>query len=457
MAMELSTKLFPARAPAPKMRLAGARERRAALWPTVSIVMLLALQVIFAPLLLTILNFMLVALAFAIVLLAQHRVDPRVLIVTSVFLFMGFLGFATGLGSDRYEYFKDGWYVMNPALVILAGYVLYMAKPDLSRGLRAFVIGGVLVGLWQLRGYLYYPEIIWLPAVTIRKFIGTGFYAPVLAVVVLLVTFPAWRERLKLHPLIAWPLLAVVCVAVLGVFSRTAVLVVGIGLLAAWGAFAGREWLRLLLPVVALFVVTSVLQIVIDVDSNRNLETFMGKFALSLRELSLSQTTDFREVNLNFRGYETTRALLQFSAGSIPQMMFGQGFGATVDLGISMPLEFTGYGPNRLVRHVGLLHNGYMYLLTKVGLVGLGCYIGVLLYLYIVGRRYASLPKEHELRVPGRLLQAAVVTLAATTYIVGGVFNKMDMFSFMLLTGYLLAHLREKPAEQAQQQEAARA
>ena len=453
MAIELSSKVFGPKAPVLKMRLTGARERRPALWPTASIVILLSVQVIFAPLVLTILNSMLVLLAVAIVLLAQHRIDPRLFFIIGAYLVMGFLGLATGLGTDQYEYFKDAWYVMNPALIMLTGYVLYMAKPDLSRGLRAFVIGGVIVGIWQVRGYFFFPEIIMMPAVTIRKVIGTGFYAPVLAVVVLLATFPMWRERLKLHPVVGWVLLTIASLAVIGVFSRTAVMVIGLGLLAAWGAFAAREWLRLLFPVVGLVLVTSVMQVVIDVDSNRSLETFAGKFALSLRELAVAHYSDVRDINLNFRGYETKRALLQFGEGSAAQMLFGQGFGATVDLGISMPLEVTSSGTVRLMRHVGLLHNGYMFLLIKVGIIGLACYIAVLLYLYRVGRRYAALPKEHEQRLPGRLLQASVVTLAATTYIVGGVFNKMDMFAFTLFTGYLLAHLREKPVTAVKPQE----
>ena len=37
-----------------------------------------------------------------------------------------------------------------------------------------------------------------------------------------------------------------------------------------------------------------------------------------------------------------------------------------------------------------------------------------------------------------------MVTLAATTYFIAGVFNRTDMFPVLLLIGFLLAHWREQ-------------
>ncbi len=442
MALQLGSKLFAPKPAAPNMRLAGARERRAAVWPTVSIVILLIMPVIFAPLMLTIMNFMLVSLAAAAVLLSNHRLDRRLLAILVPFVLMSFLGLATGVGTPTYEYLKDAWYVANPVLVVLTGYVLYMGKPDLARGLRAFIIGGVIISAWQLRGYFIAPEILFLPAGTIRRIIGTGFYAPVLAVVIFIVYFGRFKEGVKLPAPVAWVLIVIASLAVIGVFSRTALLVVFIGGLAIAGSFAKREWFRLGFPLVLLLTASLMLQLVVDVESDRVLQTFAGKLARSFSELVISESADVREVNLSFRAYETQRALDQFASSGPVAMLFGQGYGATVDLGMALPLQSSETGG--FVRHIGYLHNGYMYLLTKVGIVGMLLYVFVLAYLYFVARPLANRPLSDPLARPARLLQACIVTLAATTYIVGGVFNKLDMFPFMLLTGYLLAHLRDE-------------
>jgi hypothetical protein len=77
-----------------------------------------------------------------------------------------------------------------------------------------------------------------------------------------------------------------------------------------------------------------------------------------------------------------------------------------------------------------------MYLLVKGGIVALLLYLYVLGHLYLRGRRWAEAPVADARRGMGRLLQAVAVSLAVTTYVIGGVFNKNDMFAFLLCTGF---------------------
>jgi O-Antigen ligase len=433
---------FGPRPPAPLTRLAQPLSRRKAGWPAVSIVILLCVQILLPPIALTVLNGALVVLAVALALFTNHRIDRRLLGLVAVFAVITFFGLATGTDAVRYDYFKDAWYMLNPLLILVTGYVLYVAKPDLASGLRAFVIGGSLVALLQLRGYLADPALLLKSIAIIRTTIGTGLYAPVLALVILLLFAQRWPTGLRLPNFVAWALLMVVTLSVVGVFSRTALLVVAIGVLALMGCFAKREWLRLGLPLLLLMVFAFALQLVVDVDSDRVMDTFLGKLARSFQEVFASDYSDLRSINLSYRGYETKRALEKFANGDVIQMLFGHGFGAQIDLGLAMPLSGDRGAPP--VRYITYLHNGYMFLLTKVGAVGTALYLGALAYLYMLGRRTAALPFNDDVSRAGRLFQGVVVTLAATTYVIGGVFNKLDMFPFMLLTGYLLAYLREQ-------------
>lgn len=428
---------------APVTRLAPPPPRRAPLWPTFSIVFLLCLPSIFPPIALTVLNAMLVGLAIGVVMFTNRRIDRRLLVVISLVSVVAVLGFVSGRDAPVYEYFKDAWYVTNPVLVMLTGYTLYAMKPDLSRGLRAFVIAGLIVAVWQLRGYAIDPTIITLPAATIRKMIGTGSYVPVLGLVILIVFIGQWRRTLLLPSWLAGLFFVVMATAVAGVFSRSALVVVGVGLAALVGCFSRREWWRVGLPAVLLVMAGYVAQLYVDTQTDYALQTYGGKLARTLQELTVGDSVGARDINLNFRAYETNRALDQYANAPVAQMIFGQGFGATVDLGITMPLLITDTG-YRGVRHIGIFHNGYIYLLTKVGMVGLLLYVGVMAYLYGVGRRRAAGPlADPEVRV-GRLFQFAVVTLAATTYFIAGIFNRGDMFPVLLLIGFLLAHWRDE-------------
>jgi len=426
---------------APNTRLADPLPKRPPLWPTFSIVFLLCLPALFAPIALTVLNATLVGLTIAVVLATNRRIDPRLLIVIALVSVVTCLGLFTGHGADRFEYFKDAWYIVNPVLVLLVGYILYAMKPDVSRGLRAFVVAGLLVSLWQLRGYFIEPSIITLPATQIRDIIGTGSYVPVVALVILLIYVGKWRLALHLPSWLAGIFLVVTATAVAGVFSRSALVVVGVGLAALVGCFGRREWWRVGLPIVLLVLAGYMAQLVFDTESDRALLTFGGKLARTLQELTLGDGIGARDINLNFRAFETNRALDQFAQGSVTSILFGQGFGAKVDLGIMMPLQTSETGFVG-VREIGVFHNGYIYLLTKVGLIGLILYVAVFVYLYRIGRPYAALPYADTQSAAGRLFQFSIVTLAATTYFIAGVFNRGDMFPVLMLTGYLLAHWR---------------
>lgn len=425
----------------PDSRMATPVPGRVAVWPTVSIVILLMFSVLLPPIALTVMNAALVTLALGVLLLTNQAIDRRLLYIAAPFVLMLLVGLASGVGADRYPYFKDAWYVGNPLLVMATGYILYRCKPDLARGLRAFVIGGVIVGVWQLRPYVMQPDLITLPADSIRRLIGTGFYAPVVALVVLLLYVGQWRSSLKIPGWLAGTLFVVAAVSVVGVFSRTALLVVLIALAALAGCFSKREWLRLGIPLLAAAAVAVALQVFVDTESDRALKTYLGKLARTVHELTVNDYAGLRDINLSFRGHETARAFDQYMAGNPVQLLFGRGFAATVDLGVYLPLELNEAGGRVNVRYIGVLHNGYAYLLTKAGLAAVLLYLFFLAYVYMLARPTAALGWAQPESRKGRLLQASVVTFFATTYVVGGIFNKQDMFPFLLLAGYLVAAL----------------
>jgi hypothetical protein len=431
-----------ARRNAPMARLATPRQPMAALWPSFSIVFLLCAAVVLAPLLLTILNSVLVVLAVIIVLLTNRKIDPPVIAIVLPFSIICFLGLATGVGAPGFDYLKDLWYVINPVVVLLAGYILYRATPDIARGLRAFVIGGLIVGVWQMRGYFIEPSLILLPSATIRSVIGTGFYAPVLALGILIIYAGDWREGLKLPNWLAGTIAVVLTLAIAGVFSRAAVLVIAILFAARFGCFDRREWLRVGFPLAVFFFLVYLLESFVDTQSDQALLNFGAKLVRSVTEISVNDYSAARDVAINFRGYETQQALNQFAQSDVSGMLFGQGFGTLVDMGFHLPLGVREAG-DRYLRFIPVLHNGYMYLLTKVGLVGLLLFVFVLTYVYVAGKRWSAGPASDPNRYVGRLVQAVALTLAATTYIIAGVFNKFDMFPFLLVLGYLLAKLQE--------------
>jgi hypothetical protein len=409
-------------------------------WPAFSIVILEVLAGIAPPGLLTAMNSYLLLIALLVWSSSRERSDAVLVQIVAPFLAIILIGLAMGAGADFYLYLKDVWYVANPAIILSAGYVLYRCKPDLGRGLRAFIIGGTLLGAISISRLIAHPALLMLPSMTIRQYIGTGYYGPALTLIILCAHFGRWKEKLKLSLPVAITCL-VICILAVGLsFSRTIVMVVVIGTLASIGSFARREWLRFGLVAVIGCAALGLLRWTIDVPSAGAQVGFWGKTARSLDELRVEEYADLKSINVNWRGYETARALKHFESGSIANWLFGYGFGAQVDLGLPMQLGGTPEN-NGFTRSIPIFHNGYIYLLIKGGILSIVLFGYAATSLYMIGRRLAGSADIGWYSAPARVMQAVTLSIAITTWLISGVFNKADMFAFLLAAGFLAAGL----------------
>ncbi len=413
-------------------------------WPAASIVLLVIIAAIFPPGLLTGMNLYLLLLALVVWVTSGEPFDRNLLRVIAPFFLIIAIGLAAGVGAERYLYLKDAWYVSNAAVIISVGYVLFRCMPDLSRGFRAFVIGGTLIAMLHLTKFALNPELLSLSAGELRSEAGTGYYAPALAITILFAHRRRWREELKLHIWAAWLCFLICSAAVLTSFSRTMLIVVLIGGLASAGLFARREWLRMGASLAVVMLAIAALHASVDVDSNEASKSFLGKLARVTEELTVNEYSDLKSINLNWRGYETARALNYYASGKPHELLFGYGFGAQLDIGLFMNLGSGPNGERAAVRFIPILHNGYAYLLLKGGAVALLLFSYALLFLYRLGRKRAAGMASDFCTASSRLLQGVAVTLAFTTWVIAGVFNKLDMFPFLLIAGFLLAALTHK-------------
>jgi len=417
------------------------RTERLPMWPAVSIVLLVMLGAVFPPSFLSAMNLYLLGLAVIIWITSGERLDRNLLHAIVPLGLIIVIGLGMGVGADRYLYWKDGWYVSNPAVILSVGYVLYRCKQDLARGLRAFVIGGTIVALYRMSVFAFHPDLLLLEASAIRQAVGTGNYAPALAFSVLCAYFGNWRDGIKLPTWLGGACLAICAIGIGMSFSRTMLMVAAIGVLAAFGLFARRRWSRVAVVIAVGLVSIAALRLSVDVESSAAQRSFLGKIARSVDELTVSEYTDLRSININWRGYETARALRTYRDGSPAQWLLGQGFGAQVDLGLFMPLGTGARGERVPVRFVPILHNGYAYLLVKGGIVAVALYLYFLFWLFRVGSRSAVDSATIAEVSASRVMQAAALTLGFSTYVVSGAFNKLDMFPYLLVAGFLLCAL----------------
>jgi O-antigen ligase len=163
--------------------------------------------------------------------------------------------------------------------------------------------------------------------------------------------------------------------------------------------------------------------------------TFRSKIARSGKEIAVSDYENMNDINRNWRGFETYRALDTFMSGNLSQKILGQGFGALVDLGFTMTLGEVEYSK------IPILHNGYAYILVKTGLIGILCY--VFFYYILIKHSFKfknSIDQEHIFL--SRLLLGITLSLIFSMIVVGGMAEIHDS-EFVLLAGYILRRIEQ--------------
>lgn len=338
--------------------------------------------------------------------------------------------------NPKYDVFKDVWYVGKPMLCMTVGFVLMWNLRDLRRLLRIFLVVAAVVSAFHIVRFVQNPDLLSLSANDMRNAAGRGYLISVVGVGALLA---AWKLGYKLFPFgrVVDASLLLLCLASIGLsMSRVSFISLLLLLGAVFGIVNFADRRKVIKVIAAVVVGFSVLMVVPKPQSVGQNATFAEKMLFSLKEMEVRDYYSITDINTRWRGYETARALNTYSSGEYWQYLTGRGFGTSVDLGLFMPMG------DEPIRFAPVLHNGYMYLLVKTGVLGILIYLSFLAS--IVGTGNVCIRKaqndSHELWYTGRLIVGVACVLAASTFVISGPFNKQSLIPVEILLGALVAH-----------------
>jgi hypothetical protein len=138
--------------------------------------------------------------------------------------------------------------------------------------------------------------------------------------------------------------------------------------------------------------------------------------------------SDYQDFNDNFRSYENIAAVKQVTQEGTSAILFGKGLGATVDIGRVMYTN-----DQTFVRYEPILHNGYMTVFLKSGLIGVFFLIVFLFYLFKQPKSDIELVKQVNL-----LLVGTAFFLIVANWVLLGLFLKLD--NKAIIIGFLLCY-----------------
>lgn len=397
--------------------------------------------IIVSPEIMSVSTFLLLAIC---ILLPSFRI-PRGLgfLIWPIAAIVG-VGLAGSIGKVPYDTAKDVWYLANPLLAIVLGYIAVPYLGDPKTLFRILVVSASVTSLYHISFFLVDTRLMAQSPDDIRLAAGKGYFLTVISISIIA---SLWRERIPLFPRARWLEKVSLCLCLISLilsFSRTLLFSLLIMLFVVAGLL---DYKRVRTIVVALGAVATLLFWILttpEVEKAGSQKTFRGKMANSSQEFLIKEHRGMVDINQNWRAYESSRALKTYLEGGWARYATGRGFGALVDVGLLINLG----GESRW--EIPILHNGYMHLLVKTGLVGVLLYVFYLLRFARFGRsvgRTARGPMACArsgpmLRVAGGLIVGIALILLATTSVVRGFLSKGTLFPAIITLGALISYAR---------------
>jgi len=343
-------------------------------------------------------------------------------IVSAIFFigfFSGLIGIVLKTGSNVSYFLRDGYYFIQPVLIIFLGNLLVF-RPS-------FRLVNFLIIVLQAITIVSLVNIVKIPFL-IDSMAEFNFYAreyhsfsnSYSVVGLAILYYYSKKLFFKKRTIIFYALVLLSSLAVS--FSRTEYL---IALLIPITSYLSR----LKLSGAALVSFFSIAGVVLVFGANVDMDvaasgssTFFDKVMRSVPELGIADVGDIKAASFSWRGYEAFLGLQKYLDGNLWQMIFGGGFSTLVNVpGWVFSDDF--------MTNIPFFHNGYVTILLKSGVFGLG------LFLYFLFRI-----SKHKLCFDDReanLRLFLVFALAVSTLLTHGIYYKRAPFIMLFLVGIL--------------------
>lgn len=386
-------------------------------------------------------SLVLVPILFYAVLKANLKLDKALFKLFLPVIFMVFLGAFFVHQNILWNVFKDIWYLLKIIISIAVGW--YLAK-DLKNSdiLLSIVISGSICSLIHIFSYWVY-SLQNYDALHIRYMTITSSVTVVLSGMLISNLF--LKRYFQMGPSLYAVLLVINLYSIWLGDSRSSILGLFIMLLALNGFYKvnAKSVAVGFLSIAILWLMISNLSVDEGLLPGER-ETLSSRFARGFDEI-IPADHDRADANISFRGYESFKAIVDYAEGSVGEMVVGQGFGATVDLGESWVLGGVIGEESGEVEfdEVLIIHNGYLLVLVKYGFVGL-C-----LYLFFVYSWIRSPLPNRSASIADKMLYRLLVSLSIMvimySLLVSGLFNKSAFNGLLIIAGALLSvcHLQE--------------
>lgn len=330
--------------------------------------------------------------------------------------------------NSLYESIRDVTYLIKPIIGLLVGYQLcknYEIKP-----FETIIYTGVAVAIVHLT-IIFHSILIYriLNIHALRQ--RAGYFSDFEVYSLIIAMFH------KQFAIVFTKQRFVLIIVILGVssflyLSRTNIIQFVLFYIAMKGYFSLNKKSILIFSLFVAFTLTGY-TIIYNMNLSRNgkgIEALLFKIKNAPIEPFKTKVDidDWQDFNDNYRSFENIRTVKQVSNQGTSAIIFGKGLGATMNIGRKMPTN-----EGTFVRKQAILHNGFMTVFLKSGLVGV--FFLILSLYYLCKREKSNINIVNQTNL---VLFSTGLFLIIANWVLLGLYLKLD--NKAVIIGFLMCY-----------------
>jgi len=345
----------------------------------------------------------------------------------SIFVIILLLAIVVGFFYDYKLYFviRDITYLLKPITGLLLGYQLF--NKHTKNPFQFIVYAGMATAIYHL--ILVGYGVFIGGAKNVREIREFGGYFNDFEVYTLVIILFKTQFNLEFSKKKSIIFLIILAISSFFYLARTNFIQFIILVIALKGIFVLNKRAIKVIGTTLIVVVTGYAAVYYynPVRNGKGLDEFLYKIKVAPSEAFSTKINrdDWKQFNDNYRSYENIRTVQQLTYDE--SLLFGEGIGSQVDLKQKV---FLG---DMELRYISILHNGYMTVLLKTGLLGLGIYVLSIFFFFRKNNAATETLKNiHYLFI------GTGVFLIVSNWVFMGFYNLIDTKT--LLIGFLFAY-----------------
>lgn len=333
------------------------------------------------------------------------------------------------IGKDHslYNIIRDITYLLKPILGLVLGYQLGKDMEGI-RAFRLIILTGFLLAVAHLLIAFYAVVFLYIRNVHMLRFYA-GYFNDFEMYSLAMLLFSG-RFGLSYKPYVKLVMLLIMTASGFLYLARTDFILFGI-LVAGLMGYLRLTPRSLKIISYATVMVLVAYAIVYNMNPKRGatgFEAFMYKVKIAPVEAFKTKINenDWKDFNDNYRSFENIITVEQVSKYGPASVLFGRGLGSEVDLGRKIWSN-----DSEMIRYLPALHNAYMTVFLKSGIVGVLFLVQFIVLLFRQGRA-----SSQEIYMINQLLVASAVFLILSNWVFMGLYFKVDTKA--ILIGFLI-------------------